>query len=81
MAVNIPIGDHARKGAVKKRTQLNEAGRSERLDQAQQDIRKFMAVKKAATTKEAAKKFKGLRREKRALRYPSKSPRRSALGV
>jgi hypothetical protein len=39
MAVNKPVGDNARKGAVKKRTQL------------------FMAVKKPAKKKKAAKKI------------------------
>jgi hypothetical protein len=38
-----------------------------RLDQAQQDIRRIMAVKKPAAKKKAAKKFKGVRREKSAM--------------
>ena len=37
MAVNKPVGDRARKGAVKKRTQLKS--KRDRLDQAQQDLR------------------------------------------
>jgi len=57
MAVNKPIGDNARKGAVKKRTQLKnpltktETKRNKKGGQ-------FMAVKKTA------KKFKGVRKEK-----------------
>lgn len=40
MAVNKPAGDKARKGAVKKRTQLKtRLGGGDRLDQAQQDLR------------------------------------------
>ena len=39
MAVNKPVGDKARKGAVKKRTQLkSKLGGATRLDQAQQDL-------------------------------------------
>ena len=57
MAVNKPVGDNARKGAVKKRTQLmnpltkTETKRNKKGGQ-------FMAVKKTA------KKFKGVRKEK-----------------
>jgi hypothetical protein len=57
MAVNKPVGDNARKGAVKKRTQLKnpltktETKRNKKGGQ-------FMAVKKSA------KKFKGVRKEK-----------------
>lgn len=57
MAVNKPKGDNARKGAVKKRTQLKNpltktATKRNKIDG------KFMAVKKTA------KKFKGVRKEK-----------------
>jgi len=59
--VNKPVGDNARKGAVKKRTQL----KSKRMDKSAWTKRdkksgEFMAVKKSA------KKFKGIRREKGA---------------
>jgi hypothetical protein len=48
MAVNKPVGDNARKGAVKKRTQLKtRLGRGDGLDQAQQDIRRIQGGKKA----------------------------------
>ena len=57
MAVNKPVGDNARKGAVTKRTQLKN-----RLTKTSTKRNKvggqFMAVKKSA------KKFKGVRREK-----------------
>lgn len=57
MAVNKPVGDKARKGAVKKRTQLKNklTGTSTKRNKAGG---RFMAVKKSA------KKFKGVRREK-----------------
>jgi hypothetical protein len=59
--VNKPVGDNARKGAVKKRTQL----KSKLMDKSAWTKRdkksgEFMAVKKSA------KKFKGIRREKGA---------------
>jgi len=38
MAVNKPTGDNARKGNVKKRTQLKTVLGGDRLDQAQQDF-------------------------------------------
>ena len=55
MAVNKPTGDNARKGAVKKRTQLKNklaGGYTKRNKKGGQ----FMAVKRK-------KKFKGVRRE------------------
>ena len=57
MAVNKPVGDNARKGAVKKRTQLKNklTGTSTKRNK---NGGEFMAVKKTA------KKFKGVRREK-----------------
>ena len=56
--MNKPFGDNARKGAVKKRTQL----KSKLMDKSAWTKRdkksgEFMAVKKSA------KKFKGIRRE------------------
>jgi hypothetical protein len=60
MAVNKPTGDNARKGAVKKRTQLKTKVQGKpawtKRDKADGE---FMAVKKSA------KKFKGVRREKK----------------
>jgi hypothetical protein len=57
MAVNKPVGDNARKGAVKKRTQLKNklTGTATKRNK---NGGEFMAVKKTA------KKFKGVRREK-----------------
>jgi hypothetical protein len=57
MAVNKPVGDNARKGAVKKRTQLKNklTGTSTKRNK---KGGQFMAVKKTAT------KFKGVRQEK-----------------
>jgi hypothetical protein len=64
MAVNKPLGDNARKGAVKKRSQTKTkmAGAS---SWTKRDTRsgEFMAVKKSSK-KKAAKKFKGVRRER-----------------
>jgi hypothetical protein len=57
MAVNKPTGDNARKGAVKKRTQLKNP-LTETSTKRNKKGGQFMAVKKSA------KKFKGVRREK-----------------
>ena len=65
MAVNRPTGDNARKGAVKKRTQLKTrlAGVTA-WTKRNKTSGEFMAVKKPAKKTTAAKKFKGVRREK-----------------
>lgn len=59
MAVNKPVGDNARKGAVRKRSQLKNkiAGSWTKRDK---KSGAFMDVKKSR------KKFKGVRREKAA---------------
>jgi len=57
MAVNKPTGDNARKGAVKKRTQLKNPLTKTSTKRSKKSG-EFMAVKKSA------KKFKGVRREK-----------------
>ena len=59
MASNEPVGDNARKGAVRKRTQLKGKvmGKTAWTKRDKTDG-KFMAVKKGE------KKFKGVRREK-----------------
>jgi hypothetical protein len=57
MAVNKPTGDKARKGAVKKRTQLKNP-LTKTSTKRNKEGGQFMAVKKSA------KKFKGVRREK-----------------
>lgn len=66
MAVNKPVGDNARKGAVKKQTQLKT-----KLDgvtawtKRSKTSGEFMAVKKPVKKTTAVKKFKGVRRESR----------------
>ena len=59
MAVNEPVGDNARKGAVKKRSQLKNkiAGSWTKRSKKSGE---FMDVKKTP------KKFKGVRKEKKA---------------
>jgi hypothetical protein len=57
MAVNKPVGDNARKGAVKKRTQLKNPLTKTTTKRDKTDG-EFMAVKKTAKT------FKGVRRGK-----------------
>lgn len=57
MAVNKPSGDNARKGAVKKRTQLKNP-LTKTSTKRNKKGGQFMAVKKSA------KKFKGVRNEK-----------------
>ena len=65
MAVNKPKGDNARKGAVKKRTQLKtKLGGATGWTKRNKTSGEFMAVKKSAKKTKAAKKFKGVRREK-----------------
>ena len=64
MATNKPTGDDARKGAVRKRSQVKTtlAGASAWTKRSKR-TGEFMAVKKPSK-KAAAKKFKGVRREK-----------------
>ncbi|MCP3401905.1 MULTISPECIES: hypothetical protein [unclassified Bradyrhizobium] len=57
MAVNKPSGDNARKGAVKKRTQLKNP-LAKTSTKRKKTSGEFMAVKKTA------KKFKGVWKEK-----------------
>jgi len=66
MAINKPTGDNARKGAVKKRSQtkttiVGASGWTKRDTKAGE----FIAVKKPRKAKKAAKKFKGVRLEKK----------------
>jgi hypothetical protein len=63
MATNKPTGDNARKGAVRKRTQLRTKTMGEGTwTKRDKTTGKFMDQKKAP----AKKKFKGVRREKKA---------------
>lgn len=65
MAVNKPKGDNARKGAVKKRAQLKtKLGGASAWTKRSKKSGEFMGVKKPAKKAKAAKKFKGVRREK-----------------
>ena len=61
MAVNRPVGDNARKGAVRKRSQLEATVMGEEhWTKRSSETGRFMDQKKDAT------KFKGVRRERRA---------------
>jgi hypothetical protein len=63
MAVNKPIGDNARKGAVKKRSQLKtKVMGKETWTKRSKESGAFMDQKKAP----AKKPFKGVRKEKSA---------------
>ena len=63
MATNKPTGDNARKGAVRKRTQLRTKTMGESTGtKRDKTTGKFMDQKKAP----AKSKFKGVRREKKA---------------
>jgi hypothetical protein len=67
MAVNKPVGDNARKGAVKKRSQVKtKLGGAGAWTKRSTSSGKFMAVRKRIATKTSAKKFKGVRAEKKA---------------
>ena len=67
MAVNKPVGDNARKGAVKKRSQTRTAlGGASAWTKRNKGSGEFMAVKKPAARKTAARKFKGVRIEKKS---------------
>ena len=67
MAVNKPVGDNARKGAVKKRSQVKtKLGGAGAWTKRSTSSGKFMAVKKPAAKKSSATKFKGVRAEKQA---------------
>ena len=57
MAINKPIGDNARKGAVKKRTQLKNP-LTKTSTKRNRKGGQFIAVKKSAV------KYKGIRKEK-----------------
>jgi hypothetical protein len=65
MAVNKPVGNNARKGGVKKRSQVKtKLGGATAWTKRNKKGGQFMAVKKPAKKKKAAKKFKGVRRER-----------------
>jgi hypothetical protein len=63
MATNKPVGDNARKGAVRKRTQLRTKAMGESTwTKRDKTTGEFMDLKKPP----AKKKFKGVRRERKA---------------
>ena len=65
MAVNKPTGDNARKGAVKKRSQTRTTlGGASAWTKRNRTSGEFMALKRPGK-KKAAKKFKGVRVERR----------------
>jgi len=69
MAVNKPTGDNARKGAVKKRSQTRTTlGGASAWTKRNKGSGEFMALKRPGKTKKAAKKFKGVRVEKKAAK-------------
>jgi hypothetical protein len=66
MAVNKPVGDNARKGAVKKRSQVKtRIGGASGWTKRDKSTGEFVAVKRPGKKKTAVKKFKGVRVEKK----------------
>ena len=61
MAVNKPVGDNARKGAVRKRSQLKTKMKGE-----EHWTKRSRASGRFIDQKKDDKKFKGVRRERRA---------------
>jgi hypothetical protein len=60
MAVNKPVGDNARKGAVKKRSQLKtKLGGATAWTKRSKSSGEFMAVKKPKAKKKAAEEIQG----------------------
>ena len=69
MAANKPVGDNARKGAVKKRSQVKtKLGGASAWTKRSASSGKFMALKKPVAKKTSARKFKGVRTEKNAAK-------------
>jgi hypothetical protein len=73
MAVNKPVGDNARKGAVKKRSQTKTTlGGASAWTKREKTSGEFMALKRPGKKKKAVKKFKGVRVEKKAAKTKTK---------
>ena len=69
MAVNKPVGDNARKGAVRKRSQVRtKLGSASAWTKRSASSGKFMAVKKPVAKRTSARKFKGVRAQKKAAK-------------
>jgi hypothetical protein len=76
MAVNKPIGDNARKGAVKKRSQTKTTlGGASAWTKRNKTSGEFMELKRPSKKKKAAKKFKGVRVEKKTSKKTAKKAR------
>jgi hypothetical protein len=74
VAVNKPLGDNARKGAVKKRSQVKaKLGGATAWTKRSKKSGEFIAVKKPAKKSKAAKKFEGVRVEKKAGKKKARS--------
>jgi hypothetical protein len=77
MAVNEPTGDNARKGAVKKRSQVKTTlGGASAWTKRNKSSGEFIALKKPTKKKKAAKKFKGVRVQKRAAKKKKAAKKR-----
>jgi hypothetical protein len=69
MAVNKPVGDNARKGAVKKRTQLKTTlGGATAWTQRSKTSGEFMAIKRPAKKKKGGQEVQGRASRVRAIR-------------
>ena len=78
MAVNKPTGDNARKGAVKKRSQTKSTiGGASAWTKRSNASGEFMALKRPRKKKKAAKKFKGVRVEKKAAKTKKRTKKRA----
>jgi len=79
MATNKPYGDKARKGAVKKRSQVKtKIGGASGWTKRDKSSGVFMAVKRPGKKKTSAKRFKGVRREGTAKSAKRTARRRTA---
>ena len=67
--MNKPVGDNARKGAVKKRSRVKtKQGGASAWTKRDRASGEFLAMKRPAGSKRAAEKFKDVRAEKTAAR-------------
>jgi hypothetical protein len=68
MAVNKPVGASARKGAVRKRSQVETKLGGASAWTRRKSSGRFTDVRKPAAKKTSAKNFKGVRAERKAAR-------------
>ena len=59
MAINKPVGDNARKGAVRKQSGQDEARRRHGVDQAQQSVRRIYGREEAAQEENRRQEVQG----------------------